>query len=244
MYTLFYILIGTGIISLLSLIGISTFFLKVKIEKITDLLVALSIGALIGGAFLHLIPEAVEQSEYSTVFLYVAFGFLLFFFVEKLFHWRHCHKENCKIHSYAYMSLFGDSIHNLIDGIIIAVSFITSYAVGVASVFAIAIHEIPQEIGDFGVLVHAGMSKKKALMFNFLTALTAVAGAIFGFFLFELIDISLIALLAVAAGGFIYVSASDLIPKLREERNFWRSLAHLAIIILGILIMYLLKGVA
>jgi zinc and cadmium transporter len=139
------------------------------------------------------------------------------------------------------MSLLGDSIHNFIDGIIIAGSFIASFELGIASVIAIVIHEIPQEIGDFGVLVHGGMRKKQALFFNFLTALAAVLGGIAGFFVITYFEVSLSFLLAFAAGGFIYIAASDLIPELRKEQKLARSLLHFAIIIIGIIIMYFLK---
>jgi zinc and cadmium transporter len=239
--TFILIILSTLLVSAIALLGIVTVLFRVKVEKFTDFLVALSIGALIGGAFLHLIAEAAEEKAMEEVFIFVIVGFIFFFFIEKLFHWRHCHDSKCKIHSFAYMSLLGDSIHNFIDGIIIAGSFIASFELGIASVIAIVIHEIPQEIGDFGVLVHGGMRKKQALFFNFLTALAAVLGGIAGFFVITYFEVSLSFLLAFAAGGFIYIAASDLIPELRKEQKLARSLLHFAIIIIGIIIMYFLK---
>jgi zinc and cadmium transporter len=214
------------------------------IKKSLIYLVSISIGALLGGAFLHLIPEALEKTSYNAVFLYVIFGFLLFFIIEKIFHWRHCHKKECNIHTFAYMNLLGDGVHNFIDGIIIAASFIAGQSMGLVSLIAISIHEIPQEIGDFGVLLYAGLTKKKAVLFNFLTALTAIAGGIFGYFLFNYIDISLGFLLSFAAGGFIYIAASDLIPELKEEEKLVNSIIHILVIVLGIIIMWSLKGIA
>jgi len=245
MNTLLSILIGTIVISLMSLVGVITLSLRDKIlNKILIYLVSLSIGALLGGAFLHLIPEAIEKTSYNLVFIYVLAGFLLFFLIEKIFHWRHCHEANCHVHTFAYMNLLGDGIHNFIDGLIIAATFIANQSLGFTTLFAIAIHEIPQEISDFGVLIYAGISKKKAILFNFLTALTAIIGGIFGYFLFSYIDISLSFLLAFAAGGFIYIGASDLIPELKEEKKISKSLSYIGTIILGLVIMWLLKGVA
>lgn len=245
MNTLFYIIFGTIFVSLLSLIGIFTLLIRDRLlNKILIYLVSLSIGALLGGAFIHLIPEALSKLNYNLVFFYVIFGFIIFFIIEKIVHWRHCHEKECKVHTFAYMNLLGDGIHNFIDGMIIAASFIANPSLGAASLLAIAIHEIPQEISDFGVLVYAGLSKKKAILFNFLTALTAVIGGVFGYFLFSHIDISLGFLLSFAAGSFIYIAASDLIPEIREEKSLIKSILHILVIVLGIIFMYLLKGTA
>jgi len=242
MNTLVSIIIGTIFVSLISLVGILAFLIKEKfLNRILIYLVSLSIGALLGGAFLHLIPEALDKTSYDLTFIYVIFGFILFFIIEKIFHWRHCHEKNCKIHAFAYMNLLGDSIHNFIDGLIIAASFIVNPSLGVASLLAIAIHEIPQEISDFGVLVYAGLTKTKALAFNFLTALTAVLGGVLGYLLFNYIDLSLGFLLSFAAGSFIYIAASDLIPEIKEEKSLIKSILHIVIMIVGIIIMYLLK---
>lgn len=238
METLFLILIATIIISLLSLIGVFTLAIKDKLlEKITFSLVGLSAGALMGGAFLHLLPEAVEA--YGTdVFLYVLVGFALFFVIEKLLHWRHCHKGKCDVHTFAYMNLVGDSVHNFIDGLIIAAAFITNVNLGIATTFAVALHEIPQEIGDFGVLIHGGFKKTTALLMNFLTALTAILGGLVGYLLSTSIESSLAILLPFAAGGFIYIAASDLIPEIRKEMNLVKAFTSFGVFVLGIVIMY------
>jgi zinc and cadmium transporter len=142
------------------------------------------------------------------------------------------------------MNLLGDSIHNFIDGFIIAASFVADSSLGIASLFAIAMHEIPQEISDFGVLIYAGMKKSKALFYNFLTALTAVLGGILGYFLFGYVNISLGFLLSFASGSFIYIAASDLIPEIKDEKSLLKSIVHVLVISAGLVIMHLLKGSA
>lgn len=242
MATLFLIIIFTFLVSLVSFVGVFTLSLKEKIlEKVLFYLIALSIGGLMGGAFLHLLPEAAEKFDNGDVFLYTLAGFFLFFIIEKVIHWRHCHEGHCPIHTFAYMNLIGDGIHNFIDGLIMAAAFIASPGLGVASTFAIFLHEIPQEIGDFGVLVYGGFSRKKALIFNFLTALTAILGGVLGFYLFSFIDVASKFLLAFAAGGFLYIAATDLIPEIRKENNVKKSFLNFGIIFFGVLIMYFLK---
>ena len=237
MQVLFLIILSTLFVSLLSFVGILTLLMKKRVlEKILLSLVALSAGALMGGAFLHLIPEALESS--ANVFIYVLFGFILFFLVEKVLHWRHCHNEKCEIHSFAYMSLFGDGVHNFIDGLIIAASFVADIGLGIVTVFAIVLHEVPQEIGDFGVLLYAGFNKKKALFLNFLTALTALFGGVLGYFLVGYFENFLGFLLGFAAGGFIYIAASDLIPEIRKEAKFSKLVSNFSIFLAGIIIMY------
>lgn len=241
MTTLFLIILSTFLVSLVAFIGVFTLSLKEKtLEKILFYLVSLAIGGLMGGAFLHLLPEAVEHYEGKNVFLYTLFGFFLFLIIEKVIHWRHCHKENCKIHTFAYMNLVGDAIHNFIDGIIIAISFVSSFGLGIISTVAIFLHEVPQEIGDFGVLVYGGIEKKKALFYNFLTAVTAVLGGIFGYYLVSFAELTSEFLLPFAAGGFIYIAASDLIPEIRKENNFNKSVLNFVIIFVGIFLMYAL----
>jgi zinc and cadmium transporter len=239
MNTLIWILLATLFVSLISLIGISIIALKTStLKKILSFLVALSAGALLGGAFLHLIPESLEESSTTFVFTSLLGGFILFLLIEKILHWRHCHDTECKIHTFAYMSLFGEAVHNFIDGLIIAISFMANVQLGITTTIAVVLHEIPQEIGDFGVLVHGGFSKFKALTYNFLSALAAILGGLVGFFL-PLEGLSQI-LIPIAAGGFIYISASDLIPELRKETNIKKSMLNLFVFILGLLIMYLL----
>ncbi|RLJ00129.1 MAG: ZIP family metal transporter [Candidatus Aenigmatarchaeota archaeon] len=240
MGVLLWIIIVTFLVSIISFIGILTLLIREKLlEKIILALVALSAGALMGGAFLHLIPEAVEEIKHANVFSFVLLGFILFFFVEKILHWRHCHKGKCPVHTFAYINLIGDGVHNFIDGVIIAAAFLMNTHLGIATSVSIALHEIPQELGDFGVLVYAGLKKIRALILNFLCAITAIFGGIFGYTIGYSNYITL--LLPFAAGGFIYIAASDLIPEIRKEKDIKKSLSTFAIFILGILIMSLIK---
>lgn len=242
MDTLFLIILSAFLVSLISFIGIFTLSLNEKILKKTLFyFVALSVGGLMGGAFLHLLPEAIEKLGDARAFLYVLIGFFLFFIIEKIIHWRHCHDGHCPIHTFAYMNLIGDGIHNFIDGLIIATGFVVNPGLGIASTAAIFLHEIPQEIGDFGVLVYGGVDKKKALLLNFLTAVTAVLGGIIGFYLLSFAENISGFLLAFAAGGFLYIAASDLIPEIRKEADIKKSFLNFGIIFLGIFSMYLLK---
>lgn len=241
-YELAYILLATFIVSLISFVGVVTLALKDKIlTKILLILIGLSAGALMGGAFLHLLPEAVEKRSGLDVYLFVLVGFILFFLIEKVLHWRHCHKGECNVHTFHYMNLVGDSIHNFIDGLIMAASFVVSLPLGITTTIAIATHEIPQEIGDFGVLLYGGFSKKKAIMLNFAIALTAVLGGVVGFFVSSLIENIVVFILPFAAGGFIYIAATDLVPEIRKELDMKKYMATLIVFICGILIMWVTK---
>tara|TARA_Y100000310_G_scaffold308254_1_gene351178 strand:+ start:716 stop:1453 length:738 start_codon:yes stop_codon:yes gene_type:complete len=242
MSVLLSIIVATFLVSLISFIGVFTLSLKEKLlNKILLVLVALSAGSLMGGAFLHLIPEAIEKFMLAGVFINVLIGFVLFLVVEKVFHWRHCHKGKCDVHTFAHMNILGDIIHNLIDGLIIAASFVTNTSLGITTTIAVALHEIPQEIGDFGVLVYGGYKKSKALLLNFLTGLTGVIGGIIGYFLASYTNYTSELLLPFAAGGFIYIAASDLIPEIRKEVTLKKSLIYFGVFILGIVLMYLIK---
>ena len=194
-----------------------------------------------GGAFLHLLPEASSEIPINRLFIITLVAFIFFFFMEKILYWRHCHKDHCEIHTFGYMNLFGDALHNFIDGLVIAGAFLINIGLGVATTLAIAIHEIPQEIGDFGVLIHAGFKRKKALIINYLIALTVVLGAIVGYFLSFYLESIIPYLLPFAAGGFIYIASSDLMPEIRKEPKLSRSIGSFMIFILGLVIMYLLK---
>jgi zinc and cadmium transporter len=242
MITLGYIILSTFIIAFIAFIGVFTLSLKDKVlNKILLILVSLSAGALIGSAFIHLLPESIEESRDSNPFIYVLIGFILFFVIEKVLHWRHCHKGNCDVHTFHYMNLIGDSIHNFIDGLIIAASFIISIPLGLTTAIAIAAHEIPQEIGDFGVLVYGGFNKKKALVLNFIVALAIVMGGVVGYFVSQNLDQAVVFLIPFAAGGFIYIAATDLIPEIKKEVNIYKSMATMLVFICGILIMWLIK---
>ncbi len=232
------------VVSLISFVGIVSLLLKEKLlEKILLLLISFSAGALIGGAFLHLIPEAVEKNGHSEVYLFVIIGFILFFILEKYLHWRHCHKEKCEIHTFTYLNLVGDGVHNFIDGLIIGSAFMVDINFGVATSFAIIMHEIPQEIGDFGVLIYGGLKKNKALFYNFLSAVTAILGTVVGFALANTSSLFLKLLMPVAAGGFIYIASCDLIPELHKQRDIKKATLSMVVFILGVVFMYFAAAV-
>lgn len=239
------ILVCIFLVSIISLVGIVFILLGEKwFNKAIIMLVGFASGALLGGAFFHLIPEAIENSTMpiENIFLALTFGVLIFFVLEK-FLWRHCHeREKCPIHPFAYLNLVGDGIHNFIDGLIIAASFMASSnpSLGFIVTLAVAAHEVPQEIGDFSILIYGGLSKTKALAYNFLTALTAMAGGLFTFFGSAFLP-QIPYLLAFAAGGFIYIASTDLMPELHRERKALNSFLQFVMVTAGLLMMWLLK---
>lgn len=245
MSIIYIIILATLVNSLISLVGIFTLWCKEKLlDKIIIFLVALSAGALLSGAFLHLIPESLEVLTPTSVFTLVLAGFILFFLMEKFLYWHHCHKGKCDVHPVSYLILFGDGLHNFIDGIIIATSFIVSIPFGIITTVLIIGHEIPQELGDFGVLVHGGFGKAKALFYNLLSQLACVVGGLLGYFLSTSIEGIIPFILPFAAGGFIYISASDLVPELHKEPDVKKSLSSFAFFIVGVLIMIAIKFIA
>jgi len=229
------------IVSLMSFVGVLTLSIKAeKLKKILLYLVSFSAGALFGDAFIHLLPEIVEEVGFGlNISVYVMVGIGVSFVIEKFIHWRHCHLPNTKdhVHPFAMMNLFGDGIHNFIDGLIIGASYLVSVSVGIATTLAVIFHELPQEIGDFGVLLHGGFSKAKALFFNFVTALTAVFGAVISLLISSYVENITAFLVPFAAGTFIYIAGSDLIPQLHKEVKVEKSLLQLIAIVLGVLVM-------
>lgn len=238
-----YAICASVLVSVISLIGIFTLLLKEKVlDKILLLLVGFGAGGLIGGAFLHLLPEALaDAKECTTPFIYVIIGFVFFFVMERFLYWHHCHDGKCDVHIFTYLNLMGGGIHNLIDGLIIGTSFCADIKLGMVATLAIIAHEIPQELGDFGILVYGGFSKFKALLWNFLTALTAVLGTIMGYFFASRIAAFSNIFLLIAAGGFIYIAACDLIPELHKQPDMKKSLISVIFFLFGILLMLVLK---
>lgn len=233
---------ATVLVSLISLIGIFTLGIKSDIlNRILVLLVGFSAGALIGGAFLHLLPEAIEESSANLVFIFALIGFSSFFLMERYFHWRHCHNGVCDVHTFTYLNIIGDGVHNFTDGLIIAASFVTDIKLGIVTTLAVMFHEIPQEMGDFGVLVYGGFSKGKALLFNFICALMAVLGAGIGYIVSGLTESVSVFLISFTAGGFIYIAASDLIPELHRQKEIKRANMAFIAFVCGLLFMSIAK---
>lgn len=232
------ILLATLIGSLIAMIGgILLLWYEKYVKKHLLTLVSFAAGSLLGAAYLELLPEAIEAYPLRTVGSAMIAGILTLFVLEKVLEWYHSHEESeQKILSTTV--LIGDSFHNFIDGIIIALSFgIGGMQVGIASTIAVFLHEIPQEIGDFAILMHAGYSKKKVILYNALTALTAVVGGIIGYFLLETIEPYIGIFVAVAAGFFTYISVSDLLPELKHK-TAGRDLGHLVALLLGVLVIW------
>ena len=240
---LFFIILSTFLISLVSFIGVLVLFLKEKwLNGILLALVAFSAGALIGGAFLHLLTEALEEAGGENaleVFLFVILGFVIFFVLENFIRWHHHHtKEHPEIMPFSYLILFSDAIHNFIDGVVIAASFTVAIPIGIVTSLAVVLHEIPQEIGDFGLLVYGGVKKSRALFLNFLSAAAAILGGLAGFFLSGRMGEGIVFLLPFAAGNFIYIACSDLIPEIKEKTVTQKSILHFLAFLLGLALMY------
>lgn len=242
-------LLSILVVSGISLIGIVTFSIKNHVlSKLLTVFVAIATGALLGDAFIHLIPEAGEVLPLQEIGLYILVGIAVFFILEKFLHWHHhhetheadvtdCHDCDHHIRPFGTLIIVSDIFHNVLDGAIIAASYFISVEVGIATTIAIALHEIPQEIGDFGVLLHAGYSKAQALVANFASALSAFFGAIVVFFIGTSFETWMPALSAIAAGGFIYIAIADLIPELHKDTGAKRSLVQFLFVALGVLAM-------
>jgi zinc and cadmium transporter len=232
------------IVSLISFIGVFTLSLKKdQLERILYLLVSLAAGTMIGDAFIHLIPESLESFENEhSVFLGVIAGILLFYVLENIIQWRHCHIQPSEEHKHplALSNLIGDGVHNFTDGLIIGGSFFAGVEIGILTTITIILHELPQEIGDFGVLIYSGIKRKKALFYNFLSALIALLGVTVSLILGTQSESLVIYILPFAAGGFIYIAVADLIPELRHGCENWkRSVLKFLAILLGIGVMFL-----
>ncbi|MGB4076856.1 MAG: ZIP family metal transporter [Minisyncoccia bacterium] len=240
--------IAVGAISLVSLAGLAMLSLRQSLVRRTlFLLVALAAGALLGDAFIHLIPEAFSAVDTTLAALCVLGGILLFFLLEKYLHWHHSHgdeeysPEHARIHPIGNLVLISDGVHNLIDGIAVGAAFMVSTEIGIATTIAIALHEIPQEISDFGLLLHAGFSRAKALFMNFISALTAFAGLALVFWLGEAHAGFVPLIAAFTAGNFIYIALADLVPELQKTTEGKRSFIQVAVVLLGIGLMLALS---
>jgi zinc and cadmium transporter len=231
------------IVSLISLVGVLTIPLGDKrVKRFLMYFVSFSVGALLGDVFIHLLPEIVEERGFTQeISLYILLSIVVTFVIEKLVHWKH-HLDHKGHHHppLTTMSLIGDGAHNFIDGLVIGASYFISIPVGIATTFAIVLHEIPQEIGNYGVLLHGGYSRAKALLFNLLTALTAVVGVVVAQIAGMNVTNAIPFLSAFAAGSFIYIAAADLIPDLHKEASPKKSAWQFVTMVLGIAAMYAL----
>lgn len=235
-------LISTLLVCVASFAGVLFLAFKMHLlQKIVFILVSFAVGALFGNAFFMLIPEAQELLANNLhIGLMIVAGILFMFILEKLIHWHHNHRigDIKKEAPLGYISLFTDGLHNFIDGILIASAWMVSPEIGFATTLAVIIHEIPQEISDFGILIHAGFSRKKALFFNFLSACTAILGAAVTLWMGAVFTNISTYILPLAAGGFIYLAGSDLIPELHREKSIPKNSVQLFVIIIGLALMF------
>lgn len=244
MSTLGYILIFTLLGSVVSLIGGFALLYKEKLAtQIAHYLTSFAAGVLLGTAFFDLLPEAAHQVEESggNIFLWTLIGFSTLFLIERFIHFHHHghdHKNQKDQKSIIPLLIISDTTHNFIDGVVIALTFLVSIPLGIVTSLAVLAHEIPQEIGDFGIMLHRGLRRKKVLVINLVSALSAVAGALISFTVGEKIASFLPIFLTLAAGFFIYIAASDLIPEIHHEDNRRVALIQTALLFLGIFVIY------
>lgn len=229
------------VVSLISLVGVFSLSLKEEtLKKYIGLFISLAVGALLGDTFIHLIPQSFENSSNSVlVSLLIIVGIFLFFIIEKFLHWHH-HEDDTEInhiHPVGKLLLFTDGFHNFIDGVIIGASFLVNIPVGIATTIAVILHEIPQEMGDFAVLIHSGYSKKRALWLNFVSALAAVIGMVVALVFGNIATVFSLWILPIGAGGFIYIAVADLIPELQKTKDLKNSTLQALVILTGILAM-------
>ncbi len=238
------VIIGSALlVSLISVLGIIVMVIKRKmLKKILFILVSFAAGSLLGATFFDILPEVVNEYGSGNI-SFVLVGIVIFFALEKYVHWHHCHEGDCDVKPLAYLNLIGDGAHNLIDGALIAASYLHSFNLGMITTLAVIFHEIPQELGDFGILVHAGLKPKKALIFNLLSALVAVLGSLITIY-FDGISENLIpVILSITAGGFIYLALVDIMPEIHKEHEGKNTLVQSLVFFLGLLIMYLLTKI-
>ncbi len=234
-----YTLTSVSAISAVSLIGVFTLGIKQeRLQRILFYLVSFSAGALLGDVFIHILPEIMEGEGALRNGIYVLAGIMLFMVLERMLRWHHSHGSHKEeIHSVVYLTIIGDAFHNFLDGVAIAVSFLISIPIGIATASAVIFHEIPQEIGQYAILVHGGWSRKKALRYNFFSALTAIAGALLVLVFATNFTDALAPLLGLTAASFIYIALADLIPELQKEPNTRRFIVQLVWMLAGIGIM-------
>ncbi len=250
MSDLLYAILAVAVVSMLSLVGVFAISVKeTTLDRILFVLLSFSAGSILGAAYLDLLPEAIEflgEEQLPVTVLYVTLGFLGFFFLERNIYWYHGHvhgnqsdlEEKMIVKKFVYLNVIGDGVHNLIDGMIIAASFFINITVGLATTVAVIFHELPQEIGDFGVLVYGGFTRYNALFVNFLSALTAGVGVFISNYLSIHTENFVGLLIALAAGGFIYLAASELIPEIQKEEEIGKSMIQFVLFVFGIVLIW------
>ena len=243
LWIIVFCLVG-GVLSVLA----AALFLLLPLERRTGLLphmVSFATGALLGAAFLGVLPHALEgvpAARIPGLTFTMLCGILLFFLLEKMVLWRHCHSELCEVHgdrpaepsAAGVLVLVGDGVHNFVDGVVIAAAFLTDRDLGILTALAVTAHEIPQEMGDFAVLLHSGFGRGRALLFNVLSSLTTVVGGILAYYALVTVQAWLPYILAVAAASLIYIAVADLIPSLHRRTQVRATLEQLVLIMVGV----------
>lgn len=247
------LLLALAVVFVISLLGIGGGVLLIYREKwaklISKYLITFAIGALFGVAFLDLLPEAIaEVQAVENVLIYSLIGIMIFYLLEKTLLWYHHHSVEHiwhgkhpaeeKAHSVGYLITFGDTLHNFIDGLVISAGFLADVRLGITTALAVLFHELPQEIGEFAVLLHAKFSRAKIILYSLAAQMTAVVGVLIGFFYLPLFENLEAILIAIAAGGFIYIAATDLLPETHRERSLNKSLMQVILLILGVLVIW------
>jgi zinc and cadmium transporter len=243
MTTFLWILLGGLLMSAIALVGSLTLVLREStLKKLLLPLVSFAAGSLVGGALFHMIPASLASMPAMTTLRWVALGFLIFFALEQFLHWHHCHRAyaECK-KPLTYLILIGDGLHNFLGGLSIAGVFLVDIHLGIAAWIAAAAHEIPQELGDFGVLIHGGWKKRTALLFNLLSGLTFLVGGLVAYAASRQLDVRW--LVPLAAGNFLYIGASDLVPEVNKARSFRASLLHFAVFAAGLGLLFAIAAV-
>lgn len=242
MTTFSWILLGGILMSAIALVGSVTLVLReTTLQKILLPLVSFAAGSLIGGALFHMMPASLITMPVRTTFAWVALGFLIFFGLEQFLHWHHCHRAfaECK-KPLTYLILIGDALHNFLGGLSIAGVLLVDVRLGIAAWLAAAAHEVPQELGDFGVLVHGGWNKRTALLFNLLSGLTFLVGGLVAYAASLRVDVRW--LVPLAAGNFLYIGASDLVPEVNKGHSFKTGLLHFVVFAAGLGLLFALAA--
>ncbi len=233
LWIIFFSLLG----SIIAVAGVSLllFFPEGVRKTLVPCLISYATGTLLGAAFLGMIPHALEHAQAPPILATVLAGIILFFLLEKLILWRHCHNVECDIHGTAGpLILFGDAFHNFVDGVVIAAAFLTSIPLGVATALAVTAHEVPQEVGDFGILLNSGYSKQKALLYNTLSSITTLPGALIAYLYLEKAREVVPYILALSAASFIYIATADLIPTLHKKAGLIVSVRQFILLLAGV----------
>lgn len=234
------IIIATVLVSLISLVGL--FIAGDKVKKYLKYFIAFATGTLIAASFFDLIPEALEKVPLGDGLSVVVFGILLFFLIETFLHWHHCGSDDSDKKPVGVLIFAGDFVHNFVDGLLIASAFLLDFSTGLLTTFIVMVHEIPQEVGDFSILIHSGYKKRQALKINFISALSAVIGGIVGFFIFDAVASLTPYAVLVAAGGFLYIALTDIIPELHGTKEGVKKIYESLIFIVTVVFMKFLLG--